>query len=78
MGIGDSSQGRLSYALISMTNKDVYYVSTQTANDIFLKIKSGEIDTEKFVETIDIKSNNRVAIAIDKISSVVVKGGKNG
>ena len=60
------------YALVSMTNKDVYYVSIETGRDI--KSKLGREIT--FIDTVDVKSGAEVSIAVHHVSSVVVQEGK--
>lgn len=64
--IGDAKQ-RLN--LVVMTNKDVYYVSTETIEDILSKSKS--VTLNKFYEFRDIKSGATVNIETANISSLV-------
>lgn len=70
------------YALVSMTNKDVYYVTRQTAKELMALI--GEASTPAFFETVDAKSGATIAIALANVSSVVIPegfkqlGGQNG
>lgn len=56
--------------LVSMTNKDVYYVTEATAKELMALIESG--DAPAFFQTIDAKSGATIAIAINEISSVVI------
>lgn len=60
------------YALVSMTNKDVYYVSIGKGREIISKL-GREVG---FIETIDVKSGAEVSIAVHHVSSVVVQEGK--
>lgn len=70
--MGYSNEG---FALVSMTNKDVYYVAASVANELMALIEKGE-QPEFFVVT-DAKSGATVAIATGNISSVVTKEGSN-
>lgn len=65
------NQGK-TYALVSMTNKDVYYVTIEKGREI--KEKLGREVT--FIDTIDVKSGAEVSIAIHHVSSVVIQEGK--
>lgn len=60
------------YALISMTNKDVYYVHQDIAKELMALIETG--DQPEFYVVTDVKSGATVAIATANISSVVTKG----
>ena len=60
------------YALVSMTNKDVYYVSVEKGREIADKLKQ-ETDS---VYAIDIKSGAALNIAVHHVSSVVFPEGK--
>ena len=60
------------YALVSMTNKDVYYVSVEKGREIADKI-GREADS---VFAIDIKSGARLNIAVHHVSSVIFPEGK--
>lgn len=62
------------FALVSMTNKDVYYVKISVGKDILRRLTRDD-DRSTFIETVDIKSGAQVAIAIQHVSSVVVKEG---
>ena len=64
------------YALISMTNKDVYYISQKVAHELMDLLEKGEAPA--FYMVVDSKSGNEISIATANISSVVVKGGQNG
>ena len=61
------------YALVSMTNKDVYYVTKQTAKELMALIERNE--QVAFFETDDAKSGAYIAIALSNISSIVIPGG---
>lgn len=69
-------------ALVSMTNKDVYYLTRAVAKELMLLI--AEPDAPAFFETVDAKSGSQIAIAIKNVSSVVIpegfkwQGAKNG
>ena len=69
--MGYQNQG---YALVSMTNKDVYYVTLAVAKELMQLIEKRE-QPEFFVVT-DVKSGAEVAIATSNISSVVIQEGK--
>ena len=60
------------YALVSMTNKDVYYVSVEKGREIADKIGRG---TDS-VYVIDIKSGAALNIAVHHVSSVIFPEGK--
>lgn len=64
------SQG---FALVSMTNKDVYYVSNSDGSKILALLQRPT--NQGFFQTIDVKSGATVSIAIHHVSSVVVKEG---
>lgn len=61
------------FALVSMTNKDVYYVTQDIAKELMALIETG--DQPEFYLVTDVKSGARVAIATGNISSVVTKQG---
>lgn len=61
------------FALVSMTNKDVYYVSIADGKKILLLLSHPPVNN--FFETVDIKQHTTVSIAIQHVSSVVVKEG---
>lgn len=61
------------YALVSMTNKDVYYVSVEAANKLLMVLTDRE--GASFFRTFDAKSGAQIAIALDNISSVVMPKG---
>ncbi len=71
------------HALVSMTNKDVYYVTRQTAKTLMALMAEPEKHPSSF-ETVDAKSGAEIAITIANISSVVIPegfkqlGGYNG
>lgn len=71
--MGYDNQG---FALVSMTNKDVYKVSIADGKKILLLLNHPTANN--FFETLDIKTGATVSIAIAHVSSVVVKeGGRN-
>lgn len=70
--MGYNNQG---YALVSMTNKDVYYVEPKVAKELMALIEKG--DQPEFYVVTDVKSGAEVAIATSNISSVVTKGGQD-
>lgn len=59
------------HALVSMTNKDVYYVTQQTAKELMTLMATPDKHPASF-ETIDSKSNSEIAITIVNVSSVVI------
>lgn len=62
------------HALVSMTNKDVYYVTKPTAKTLMARMaKPGE--GKATYETVDAKSGAEIAITIANISSVVIPEG---
>jgi hypothetical protein len=65
------------FALVSMTNKDVYYVSIEQGNNILrlLEHPSSGLFKTGFLRTTDVRSGATVSIAINHVSSVVVKEG---
>lgn len=71
MGNQGKSFGLIPYALVSMTNKDVYYVSIEKGREIADKL--GQEAGSVFA--IDIKSGAALNIAVHHVSSVVVQEG---
>ena len=67
------SQNNKGYALVSMTNNDVYYTNQKTALLIRGLLKNGE--RLRFVTFVDTKSGASVSVSLDNISSIVVKEG---
>lgn len=69
------------FALVSMTNKDVYYVTQDVAKQL-MDLISSQVGRQPvaFFETTDAKSGARIAIALSNISSIVVpkEGGNRG
>lgn len=64
------------FALVSMTNKDVYHVSIEDGKAILKRIGRPIQPMESgFFETVDIKSGAIISIAIQHVSSVVVREG---
>lgn len=69
--MGYSNQG---FALVSMTNKDVYNVSIEDGKQILKRLARQFRTAESgFFETVDVKSGATVSIAIQHVSSVIVK-----
>lgn len=62
------------YALVSMTNKDTYYVTIEAGKHILSLLSP--IPSITFYETTDVKSGATVSIAIQHVSSVVVQEAK--
>lgn len=67
--------GDKGFALVSMTNKDTYYVSIEHGNEILKLLENPNERAYKggFFSTTDVKSGAVVSIAIRHVSSVVVK-----
>ena len=57
--------------LVSMTNKDVYYVTKQTAKTLMAIMAEPENHPASY-ETTDARSGSEIAITIAEISSVVI------
>ena len=57
--------------LVSMTNKDVYYVTKQTAKTLMAIMAEPEKHPASY-ETTDARSGSEIAITIAEISSVVI------
>lgn len=76
------TQTREHLALVSMTNKDVYYLTRAAAKTLMDLISRP--DAPAFFETVDARSGSQIAIAIKNVSSVVIPegfhrvGGQNG
>lgn len=58
------------HALVSMTNKDVYYLAADSAKELMALLETH--DRPAFFETTDAKSGSKIAIAISNISSIVI------
>lgn len=56
------------YALVSMTNKDVYYLTKDAAKELMALIGDPAI---AFYETTDAKSGSKIMISIANVSSIV-------
>ena len=69
------NQGK-SYALVSMTNKDVYHVTVEVAREIQKKLARG--GENPFIETIDTKNGMEVVLNVNHVSSVVVQERNHG
>lgn len=70
--MGTNNQG---FALVSMGNNDVYYVSVEAAKEIQKQLTREPSIT--FIETVDIKNHTRVIINVALVSSIVVKDGQD-
>lgn len=57
--------------LVSMTNKDVYYVTRSDAKKLMAIMAAPEKNSASF-ETTDARSGSEIAITIAEISSVVI------
>ena len=64
------------YALVSMTNKDVYYVTVEVAKDIQRKLTVQHDYDTPFIHTTDVKSGAEVVLNVNHVSSVVIQEGK--
>lgn len=60
-------------ALVSMTNKDVYYLTKQVAKELMAIIAKS--DAPAFFETVDARSGSTISIATKNVSSVVIPEG---
>ena len=65
----------IKYALVVMSNKDTYYVTTEMARAIQQQVLEA---ANKFIELTDARTGSRVTLNIEQISSVVVRGQDNG
>lgn len=70
------AQTRDHLALVSMTNKDVYYLTRGAAKTLMALI--GTDDAPAFFETVDARSQSRIAIATRNVSSVVIPDSTGG
>lgn len=67
------------HALVSMTNKDVYYLTADAAKTLKALIASHGNEPLTFFETVDAKSGSQISIALSNVSSIVVpRGGSRG
>ena len=62
------------HPLVSMTNKDVYYLTKPDAKKLMAIIAEPENHPATF-ETTDAKSGSEISIAIKNVSSVVIPEG---
>lgn len=62
------------HALVSMTNKDVYYVSKQAAKELMAIMAEPEKHPASY-QTTDVKSRSEISITVANISSVVIPEG---
>ncbi len=61
------------FALVSMTNKDVYHVTQTDGRKILMLL--GRPNATGFFQTVDSKTGATVSIAVNHVSSVVVQEG---
>jgi hypothetical protein len=66
--------GQNQHPLVSMTNKDVYYVTRQTAKELMAIIREPEKYSDSY-ETTDAKSGSEISLKVANISSVVIPEG---
>lgn len=63
-----------SYALVSMTNKDTYYISVALGRKLLKDLTTDDTEDKKaFIETVDVRSGAEIGISLSNISSIVVK-----
>jgi hypothetical protein len=63
-----------SYALVSMTNKDTYYISVELGRQLLKDLTTDDTENQKaFIETVDVRSGAEIGISVSNISSIVVK-----
>lgn len=65
----------MGYALISMSNKDTYYVSIAVGREVQEAIASP--NPSAFVKVYDIKNKTTVVLNLRLVSSIVVRGGSD-
>lgn len=66
-----------SYALVSMTNKDTYYISVKLGRELLQNLTVEQTtDIKAFIETVDVRSGAEVGIHLINISYIVVKDRK--
>lgn len=64
------------FALVSMTNGDVYYVTSETGQKIQERLaRNIELSYTGFIDITDVKSGAKVSLALQHVSSVIVKDG---
>lgn len=63
-------------SLVVMSNKDTYYVNTQTAQ--FIQRQVSEQNPVSFVTVVDIRTGLVVTLNVGQISSVVVRSDDDG
>jgi hypothetical protein len=66
--------GYQQYALVSMLNKDVYYIGIREAQRLEAWLETG---TARTFRTTDFKSGARLTLQLASISSIVVTGGED-
>jgi len=74
------SEAKQHLALVSMTNKDVYYLTNADAKeltDLLMGKDSAIGESFSFVLVEDAKSGAKITLAVKNISSVVI-GGRRG
>ena len=69
-----TQQPASSYALVSMTNKDTYYISVELGRQLLKELTTDDTENQKaFIETRDVRSGAEIGISLSNISSIVVK-----
>ena len=67
------------YALVAMTNGNVYHVTQEIAKELTDLIASHGQQPLTFYETVDAKTGAKIVLSIGQISSIVIpKGGNRG
>lgn len=68
------TQLQSSYALVSMTNKDTYYISVELGRKLLKDLTTDDTENKQaFIETVDVRSGAEIGISLSNISSIVVK-----
>lgn len=75
-GINRGVSRQRAYALISMSNNDTYYVSTKVGREVQEAI--ADPNPSAFVRVYDIKNKTTVVLNLRLVSSIVVKGERDG
>ena len=77
-GINRGVSRQRAYALISMSNNDTYYVSTKVGREVQEAIADPNPNPSAFVRVYDIKNKTTVVLNLRLVSSIVVKGERDG
>jgi hypothetical protein len=59
------------YALVSMTNRDVYYLDRKSTIELVRMMRYSTADGTWVLQAVDAKSNKDIYIAVSHVSSVV-------